>query len=106
MPWWEYLGVSTIIQTMKRANELISTFLRNLPTPGALPNENSGFGPHPCAHGNAGTKHREQIDLLHQQTGPVFNDALWDRFLGLMSYSDISFTSGTNRFFLSPITVE
>lgn len=76
----------------------ISEF-KHLPTPGALPNENCGFGPHPCAHGNAGTEHREQIDLLHQQTGSVFNGALRDRFLGLMSYSDIRFTPGTNGIF-------
>ena len=67
------------------------------PAPGAFPDEDGGLGPHPGAHGDARAEHGEQVDLLHHQAGPVLDDALWDRLVGLRGDRDVGLTAGATK---------
>jgi len=67
------------------------------PAPGAPPDEDGGLGPHPGAHGDAGPEHGEQVDLLHHQAGPVLDDALWDRLVGLRGDRHVGLAAGETR---------
>lgn len=59
--------------------------------PGPLPDEDGGLGPDPGAHGDACTKHGEQVDLLHHETGPVLDVAFWDWLVGLRGDGHVGF---------------
>ena len=52
------------------------------PAPGALPDEQRGLGPDPGAHGNAGSKHGKQVDLLHQEAGAILDFTVRNGLLG------------------------
>lgn len=60
--------------------------------PGAFPDEDGRFRPHPRAHGDARPEHGEQVDFLHHQTGPVLNGAFRDWLVGLRGDGDVGFT--------------
>ena len=59
------------------------------PAPGASPDEQRGLGPDPGAHGDAGSKHGKQIDLLHQEARPVLDLTVRDGLLGGQPDGDI-----------------
>lgn len=56
--------------------------LLNPPAPSAPPDEQRGLGPDPGAHGDAGSKHSEQVDLLHQEAGAILDLTVRNGLLG------------------------
>lgn len=67
------------------------------PAPGALPDEQGGLGPDPGAHGDAGAEHGEEVDLLHQQAGPVLDLTVGDGLVGLRGDGHVGLTpAGTH----------
>lgn len=60
--------------------------------PGAFPDEDGGFGPHPGAHGYSCPKHGEQINLFHHQAGTVLDGAFWDGLVDLIGDGHVGFT--------------
>lgn len=60
--------------------------------PGSFPDEDGGFGPDPSAHGDASSKHGEQVDLLHHETGTVLDGAFWDWLVCLRGDGHVGFT--------------
>lgn len=59
--------------------------------PGPFPDEDSGLGPDPGAHGDARAEHGEQVDLLHHEAGTVLNGAFRDRLVGLRGNRHVGF---------------
>lgn len=59
--------------------------------PGAFPDEDGGFGPHPGAHSDSRPKHGEQVDFLHHEARPVLDGAFRDRLVGLRGDRHVGF---------------
>lgn len=81
-----------IVKPLQKMTKAHITVVVDLLAPGPFPDQDSGFGPHPGAHRDSGSKHGKQVDFLHHEAGTVLDYALWDWLVGLRGDRHISFT--------------